>query len=164
MADSPRAHRRSRREQILRKLWESCPRTLQMLFLFCKSLKTKRCHKDTKAQSRTKPVITRAYTFVLLRVLVPLWPFQHPARRTRGKEARQESCGPRPSGVRTLPVRNEITSRWINLSVLHGHPSIERSFRPGVFRLLNRVLKASWIPTHFLLPNDPFPPQTLLSE
>ena len=36
--------------------------------------------KGTKAQSRSKPAITKFYTFVLLRVFVPLWLFQHPAR------------------------------------------------------------------------------------
>jgi len=35
--------------------------------------------KGTKAQSRTKSVITTVYSFVLLRVFVPLWLFQHPA-------------------------------------------------------------------------------------
>jgi len=37
--------------------------------------KTRRCHKDKKAQSRTKPVIVMVYTFVLLRVFAPLWLF-----------------------------------------------------------------------------------------
>ena len=40
-------------------------------------------HKGTKTQRRTKRVITPAYTFVLLRVFVPLWLFQHPAGRLR---------------------------------------------------------------------------------